>query len=112
MGKGSRIRKNRTRRQERRRNSHYQDVLERDGWQCRMPVCLCPDGRAIDPDLRGTHDPWAPSVDHAVERRQGGDWTADNLRAAHIKCNEAADSLKRMADRKGWRITEAGGDDT
>jgi 5-methylcytosine-specific restriction endonuclease McrA len=89
----------------RRRADYYRDALERDGWQCQMPACLCPSGRAIDPALRGTNDPWAPSVDHIVERRQGGAWAAENVRAAHAKCNEAADSLKRAAEKKGWRIT-------
>lgn len=62
-------------------------VYERDGWQCQMPRCLCPAGRAIDPALRGTDDPWAPSVDHVVLRSAGGPSSNENLRAAHRQCN-------------------------
>jgi 5-methylcytosine-specific restriction endonuclease McrA len=64
-------------------------VYERDGWQCRMPVCLCPDGRVIDPALRGTDDPWSPTIDHVVRRSDGGMNGQDNLRAAHKQCNMA-----------------------
>lgn len=62
-------------------------VYERDGWQCQMPRCLCPSGRAIDPGLRGTYDPWAPSIDHVVWRSMRGSNRLENLRAAHRQCN-------------------------
>jgi 5-methylcytosine-specific restriction endonuclease McrA len=68
-------------------------VFRRDEWQCRMPVCLHPDdegGRAIDPDLYRTVSPWAPTVDHVIPRSRGGTGIRDNLRAAHRKCNDAA----------------------
>lgn len=67
----------------------HPSVYARDGWQCKMPVCLCPDGRAIDPGLHGTGSPWAPSVDHVVRRCDGGTNSRDNLRAAHKQCNMA-----------------------
>lgn len=28
-----------------------EQIYDRDGWQCQLPECLCPDGRAIDPAL-------------------------------------------------------------
>jgi 5-methylcytosine-specific restriction endonuclease McrA len=55
-----------------------------------MPECLCPDGRAIDPDLRGSTDMWAPSIDHIIPLAQGGRDSDGNTRAAHRRCNEAA----------------------
>jgi hypothetical protein len=64
-------------------------IYERDNWQCRMPVCLCPDGRDINPRLRGTASPWAPSLDHSVRKSEGGSNKRDNLRAAHRWCNQA-----------------------
>lgn len=65
-------------------------IYERDGWQCQMPQCLCPDGRDIDPALRGQDDPWAPSVDHVIWRSEGGPSHRENLRAAHRQCNMSA----------------------
>ena len=67
-----------------------QRILERDGWQCRMPVCLCPDGKAIDRSLDGSRMDWAPSVDHIVQKCFGGPTSDENLRAAHQKCNNSA----------------------
>jgi 5-methylcytosine-specific restriction endonuclease McrA len=63
-------------------------VLDRDGWQCQMPVCLCPAGRAIDPGLPVT-GPWGASADHVRERSRGGRNSMGNLRAAHRACNGA-----------------------
>jgi hypothetical protein len=62
-------------------------IWRRDRWQCRMPECLCPDGRGMNPDLAGTFDWWAPTVDHIRRRVDGGDDRDGNLRSAHRKCN-------------------------
>jgi HNH endonuclease len=78
----------------RRASRYFRDVPARDGWQCRMPVCLHPDGRDIDPALKGTGSPWAPSVDHIIRLRDGGTWEPENLRAAHFQCNGAASREK------------------
>jgi hypothetical protein len=64
-------------------------VYHRDRWQCRMPQCLCPAGRAIDPALRGDPGPWSPSIDHVVLLADGGPDTPDNKRAAHKRCSQA-----------------------
>jgi 5-methylcytosine-specific restriction endonuclease McrA len=65
-------------------------VYRRDGWQCQMPTCACPEGRSLDRALQGRDVPWAPSVDHIVPRSLGGDSNLRNLRAAHRWCNQLA----------------------
>lgn len=80
-------------------------VLERDAWTCRMPRCLHPGGRAIDPALPGTAR-WGPSVDHVIEiARHGQREDPANLRAAHRHCNVAAGGALggRMRPRKTRR---------
>jgi HNH endonuclease len=72
-------------------------VYTRDKWTCRMPVCKCPDGRAIDPRLQGEDADWAPSIDHVVPLRFGGPDTGDNKRAAHRYCNEADANSRNKA---------------
>ena len=67
------------------------EIYARDGWTCQMPDSLCPDGRAIDPALRFSQEPWQPSIDHIVPLRDGGRDCAGNKRAAHAHCNQAAD---------------------
>jgi 5-methylcytosine-specific restriction endonuclease McrA len=62
------------------------DILERDDWQCRIPHCRCPDGRAIDPAAEYR---WRGTVDHIVPLSRGGDDVLANLRAAHQTCNSA-----------------------
>lgn len=62
-------------------------VYRRDKWTCRMEECLCPEGRAIDPALRGTDGPWSPSIDHIVPLSFNGDDDPRNMRAAHKRCN-------------------------
>jgi hypothetical protein len=87
-------------------------VLERDGWQCRMPVCLHPawaGGRVIDPALDGTGDEWSSSLDHVQRRADGGSNHPANLRAAHRRCNWAAGGLPGRLDglAVGQRLDEA-----
>lgn len=70
------------------------DVLRRDEWTCRMPICVHLDGngevdRRIDRKLEPP-SPWAPTVDHIIPRALGGSNQASNLRAAHAKCNNDA----------------------
>lgn len=79
-------------------------ILRRDRWQCRMPECLCPDGRAIDPALLHTNGTWAPTVDHIRQRADGGDNRDGNLRAAHRMCNKSpADDELNPADPR-WPV--------
>jgi 5-methylcytosine-specific restriction endonuclease McrA len=65
-------------------------VYHRAKWQCQMETCLRPDGRAIDPGLRGTAEPWAPSIDHIIPLVSGGRDIPSNKRAAHRQCNQEA----------------------
>lgn len=76
-------------------------VYHRAAWQCQMPECLCPGGRKIDRRLRGTNDPWEPSVDHIKPRAAGGADTLRNKRAAHRECNRAAAELQLQRATKG-----------
>lgn len=63
-----------------------QEIFVRDGWCCRMPKCLCPAGRAIEPGRRSP-DQWAASIDHIIPAASGGLDSAANKRAAHRFCN-------------------------
>lgn len=62
------------------------DILERAGWQCQVPKCICPTGRAIDP---GAKVRWRGTADHVVPLSRGGDDAPHNLRAAHQACNSS-----------------------
>lgn len=57
------------------------EVYERDGWQCQ----LC--GGAVDPQLKGSSDRLAPSLDHIVPLALGGEHVIDNVQLAHLGCN-------------------------
>lgn len=64
-------------------------VLERDRWQCRMPVCKQPNRTIPRAGLRAWH-PRSASVDLIVPKSLGGsDLDLDNLRAAHFGCNSS-----------------------
>jgi 5-methylcytosine-specific restriction endonuclease McrA len=76
-----------------------QAIYRRDAWQCRMPTCLCPDGRDIHPSLYATNSPWAPSIDHIIPKSYGGRWNPANVRAAHRYCNGARGN--------GWKPPKA-----
>lgn len=56
-------------------------VFERDNWVC----YLC--GRVLDPKLRGTFHPDAPTIDHVRALERGGDHTLDNVATACRSCN-------------------------
>ena len=73
-------------------------VYRRDKWQCMMPECLCPDRRDIDRNLRGTDDPWAPSIDHVIELSRGGADYPGNMRAAHKLCNDREAFFQRHTE--------------
>ena len=73
-------------------------VLNRDRWTCLMPVCVHPCTRSINPALNHTRSPWAPTVDHIIQRSKGGTDRQGNLRAAHRVCNEIA-ALRRHRRR-------------
>lgn len=57
------------------------DVFERDNWTC----WIC--GEAINPHLRGDNW-WRATLDHVVPITLGGPHTWDNVRTAHLRCNQ------------------------
>jgi 5-methylcytosine-specific restriction endonuclease McrA len=68
-------------------------LLKRDG-----PICqIC--GGAFTPD-----DP--PTLDHVVERKNGGSNRLDNYRLAHRKCNDhRSNKPGALTERFGWYQT-------
>jgi 5-methylcytosine-specific restriction endonuclease McrA len=61
------------------------EIYNRDEWTCRVPECLNPEGRAIT--RVSWPDPWSAAIDHVIPLSLGGADTADNKRAAHMRCN-------------------------
>lgn len=104
MGRGQHRRNNNRRKARPDGEATYDGITDwtiygRDGWECKMPECLCPDGREISPARtqcananrpREPHDPWRASIDHIVPLAEGGRDDAPNKRAAHALCNEAS----------------------
>jgi 5-methylcytosine-specific restriction endonuclease McrA len=68
------------------------EVLERDGWRCEVPVCRCPEGREIRADAP-YRSQWHATIDHIVPLSRGGSDDPDNLRAAHHSCNASKGDL-------------------
>ena len=65
--------------------------------RCEMPQCYCPKGRGHFDPKKHPPGPWAPSADHyPVPRFAEGHLTPDNVRLAHVRCNERD---------YGWRTT-------
>ena len=67
---------------------HFQDVeiFERDGWECRIAACCCPDGRSISPEAP-SRSPWSASLDHVTPLSKNGTHTRANVQASHLRCN-------------------------
>ena len=66
--------------------------LARDGQiidvRCEMPHCYCFRGRGYF-DLKSSVSDWSPTPDHYPRlRAHGGHLTADNVRLAHLRCNQ------------------------
>jgi len=64
-----------------------EQILRRDGWRCRMDVCLYR-SRRINPEYKYP-DQRSASIDHVLPLSLGGDDTEYNRRAAHLGCNMA-----------------------
>lgn len=56
-------------------------VFDRDGWRCYL--CSVP----TPSELRGTHHPHAPELDHVTPLSRGGSHTYTNIRGACRACN-------------------------
>jgi Recombinase len=56
--------------------------------QCEMPSCYCPKGRKHFDAKTNPMTDWAPNPDHyPILRMAGGELKADNIRLAHVRCN-------------------------
>jgi hypothetical protein len=64
--------------------------------RCEMPKCFCPKGRAHFDPKSTPMTAWAPNADHyPILKRAGGKLRADNVRLAHVRCNNTD---------AGWRL--------
>ncbi len=66
--------------------------LARDGQlidvRCEMPQCYCFRGRRYF-DPKSSRSDWSPTPDHYPRlRSHGGQLTPDNVRLAHLRCNQ------------------------
>jgi hypothetical protein len=59
------------------------EILERDGWTCRIPGC---ESNPIPREIPYPH-PLSASIDHIIPLSLGGTDTAGNKRASHLVCN-------------------------
>ena len=67
-------------------------------WVCKQP---------IDYDLPG-NTPQGPSVDHIIERADGGDvWDRDNLAPAHMACNSRRSNVGPKRSRLAGEVPAA-----
>src|SRR3954451_19485594 len=56
--------------------------------RCEMPQCYCSRGRRYF-DPKATRSDWSPTPDHYPRlRTHGGHLTPDNVRLAHLRCNQ------------------------
>ena len=56
--------------------------------RCEMPQCYCRRGRRYF-DPKSTRSDWSPTPDHYPKlKMHGGHLTADNVRLAHLRCNQ------------------------
>jgi hypothetical protein len=57
--------------------------------RCEMPECYCPKGRGHFDNKSKPMTKWAPNVDHSpVPKWKGGKLESDNVRLAHVLCNQ------------------------
>ncbi len=58
--------------------------------RCEMPQCYCSRGRRyFDPKSKSPPSDWSPTPDHYPRlKSQGGRLTPDNVRLAHLRCNQ------------------------
>ncbi len=59
----------------------HSDIFRRDGWDCQ--IC----GKPVRRDVKHPH-PHSASIDHIKPVALGGDHTPENVRCAHLGCNQ------------------------
>jgi hypothetical protein len=74
--------------------------------QCSMEACICPDGR----EHFERHGRWRVSADRfPIPGRDGGLYTPDNVRLAHLACNQSEKGrVPRDAQVRGALAMHAG----
>lgn len=92
---GNRNENQRKKHQERKRARRQMlELLRRDGHLC----SLCGKPMKFQSNRTGEYDPDAVSVDHIVPLAQGGRGNPENLRLAHVKCNQKRDRVNWTRD--------------
>jgi hypothetical protein len=66
-----------------------------DELKCEMPTCYHHKGRSVFDEITTPRTPWAPSPDHyPILKSAGGKLLAQNVRLAHIRCNNLDDKRR------------------
>lgn len=77
--------------------------------RCEMRSCYCPKGRKHFAFKTNPMHKWAPNPDHSpILKMHGGKLTADNVRVAHVLCNNRDFAWRKrvgemLADHKSLR---------
>lgn len=69
--------------------------------RCEMPTCYCPEGRKHFVKKAQPMPEWAPNVDHSpLMRMLGGERGPDNVRLAHVVCNNRDIGFQRLVGKR------------
>lgn len=68
---------------------------------CEMPECYCPKGRGYFEKKSSPMKDWAPNLDHSpIPNWKGGKKEVDNVRLAHVRCNNIHDGWRKKIGLK------------